>query len=746
MCRRMCVRVAGRCIRRSPRTSLSPLASTSMAAVDALIANQLESIDKEDAQLISIIDNIVGRLVDQRLAWTMKIPPKFVGVHPANRGGYGVSAVEVHALGRDIVKMGWSTAATAHAVCIEDGPDKSIAKFSVRSSHSTPGLGVVDESTIKYGSLACSHTNQFLVAVLSQIESEHEVLTIAGRMSPAKLGARDPKLAQALEHGLSWLVLSAQVADLYPRLPDLLQHARNATGAVQRLESEFATLSRIQSMVALRGSGSVDWSRIGEAVGARSKLSKSEIASLLRFVQLFGGGDEGRFIRDLDHFSKVFVPTGRVVPIATFAALTELKLAPADIPPFFISAVVKAQAACPPSKIANGICRYISATDIASLAGPRRQLMSEAEVVLRACRILVADRRVNEDALSKAFARLDTLMARMVFGKDTKFQSPTELGVMFVEEIRAALAMTGDASNIASPFASPAGADDKPSAAGSSEDTTIVQYEADGSTRAAHRLILRSAGFVDGSLVKDALSQVFKILSIDDAGQVTLQRIDAQGQPGESLVVEFAKFGSDYQKTSHTFGVVADWMERRWSTSLPAKEQAAKSMVALALARLSEEPPAKLRIQLKPTRAVFSVATVAIGKLVLVPETTKIITAMVVPLGGLGVATPIDLGGKQVVLMPLVNQETIVPAWMIRIVDDPEVATMHLVHRAVSIATLLRRKSSEPIDLSMPVLVNRCAMKVGDELTLYREPLLKKAAKRQVPSELASALKLPKFE
>ena len=118
---------------------------------------------------------------------------------------------------------------------------------------------------------------------------------------------------------------------------------------------------------------------------------------------------------------------------------------------------------------------------------------------------------------------------------------------------------------------------------------------------------------------------------------------------------------------------------------------------------------------------------------------------MVVPVGGLGVETPIGLGGKQVVLTPIVNQEAIVPAWMIRIADDPEVANMHLATRMVTIATIARRKSSDPIDLSMPVLVNRSAVKVGDELPLYREPSPKTTAKRHVPAELSSAIKLPKL-
>ena len=726
----------------------SPVALAKMASVDHVIAAQIESIDKQDSQFVAIIDNIVCRLMDHKLAWRMKVPPRLVGVHPANRGGYGVSAVEVHALGRDIVKMGWSPAATAHAACIEDGPDKSIAKFSVRLSRSTPGLGVVDESTIKYGSLACSHTNQFLVALLSEVESEHDSLTIAGRMSPAKVGGRDPKIAEVLQDGMTWLVLASQVAELYPRLPDLLQHARNATGAVQRVESEFAILSKIQSMIALRGSLSVDWTKIGDAVGSRTRLAKTEVATLLRFVQLYGGGDDGRFVRELDHFSKVFVPTGRVVPIATFAALTELKLAPAEVAPFFVSAVIKAQAACPAAKIANGICRFISSSDIASLAGPRRQSMAEAELVLRTCRTLVAGRKVNAEALSKALARLDTLMARFVLGKESKFESAKQLGAQFVSEVQVAMAAAGDDSKIESPFAwAPAGstgAQHQQSSSGSSKDEPmILQYEADGSAKAAFSLLLRSAGFVDGSTVKNAKSEKWKISTIDDNGDVNLAPIDGQGQ---SLRIAYSEFIEKYQKASQSVENVANWTDRRLSASMAAKEQAAKAMVVVALERLSEEAPPKLRIQWKPMRGVFSEAAVGIGKLVLVPETTKIAITTVPTGGGLPATTPIDLGGKQVVLQPIVHLETVVPAWIMRVVDDPDVATMHIVDRTVAVSMTCRRKSNDPIEVVVPVFVNRLAVKVGEELTFFRAPVAKSGGKRQVSSLLSAALKKPKFE
>ena len=70
--------------------------------------------------VVATVDTIIGKLEKAGLAYRMRIPPSLVGVHPINRNGYGLSPVEMHALGSDIVKLGWSWQACAHAVRIED--------------------------------------------------------------------------------------------------------------------------------------------------------------------------------------------------------------------------------------------------------------------------------------------------------------------------------------------------------------------------------------------------------------------------------------------------------------------------------------------------------------------------------------------------------------------------------------------------------------------------------------------------
>ena len=239
---------------------------------DPEIVAKIAALTKQDARLVSGVDEILRIFEDRKLAHRMRLPPKMVGVHPANRNGYGVSSTEVHSIGAQIVDMGWLSSATAHAICIEDGADRKIAAFTSKLAKSTSGLGIVDPSEIKYGSLGCSHTNQFMVAALCGVESEFEKLTLDGKMSVSKISV-DPGLKDALENGLSWLVLSSQIDALYPQFADLVQYAMNAPGAVQRNENEMQILVKIQSFVEHRPSGSVvDWPLISSLVRKRNNL------------------------------------------------------------------------------------------------------------------------------------------------------------------------------------------------------------------------------------------------------------------------------------------------------------------------------------------------------------------------------------------------------------------------------------------------------------------------------------------
>jgi len=290
-----------------------------MPVVNSKIVSLIAAAEKHGGKIVSCVDSILELLIDLKLAYRMSLPPGMVGIHPANRDGYGVSATEVHALGAEIVFMGWSFLACQHAVCMEDDPSGTVAAFSAKLKNGSDGLADCQPGEIRYGSLSCSHTNQFLCCLLAGVQSEHKNLCIDNRMSPGMLSEQDPGIAKALIDGLSWIVLKAEVATLYPSLPDLIQKARNDPGRAQRQEGEVQVLLRIANLAKAKstttdGEVTVDWEGVRKVLLQRKMSEPEDVPHLVKFVQRWGGGLKAEFLRDLNEFHKVFVPSGRIVP------------------------------------------------------------------------------------------------------------------------------------------------------------------------------------------------------------------------------------------------------------------------------------------------------------------------------------------------------------------------------------------------------------------------------------------------
>ena len=135
------------------RISVSLLGMSSIQ-VDPEIVRMLAETDAGNrGNVVATVDDIMGRLESSGLAYLVQIPPSLVGVHPMNRNGYGLSPIEVHALGADITKLGWSWVACSHDVCIE-GKGSIIGRLTEQLT-SQPGLARQKSSVVKYGSLSC---------------------------------------------------------------------------------------------------------------------------------------------------------------------------------------------------------------------------------------------------------------------------------------------------------------------------------------------------------------------------------------------------------------------------------------------------------------------------------------------------------------------------------------------------------------------------------------------------------------
>ena len=155
---------------------------------------------------------------------------------------------------------------SAQALAVEEAPDsKAIQVFNEELASKNDMLAPVVADSIRYGSLACSHTNQFLRCVLASVPSDDDILSEGGRLSLAKLRERGAEFASACENGLKWTVLSHKVRARFPAVLGLLQESRNATGQVAIRENEVQVLLRLHGL-ATRDGQQIDWKSIQRAV------------------------------------------------------------------------------------------------------------------------------------------------------------------------------------------------------------------------------------------------------------------------------------------------------------------------------------------------------------------------------------------------------------------------------------------------------------------------------------------------
>jgi hypothetical protein len=109
------------------------------------------------------------------------------------------------------------------ATCVElSSEDSWIEKKNMELAAAT-GLALVEPGSLKFASLACSHTNAGLRAINARLPSQCRLLSEDGHLSIEKLQRCDEKMARACTHGLPWRVLKATVRVQYPDILRIIQ-------------------------------------------------------------------------------------------------------------------------------------------------------------------------------------------------------------------------------------------------------------------------------------------------------------------------------------------------------------------------------------------------------------------------------------------------------------------------------------------------------------------------------------------
>ena len=299
----------------------------SMEGIEKIVGRALSMQESKDNNgLVSQIEAILASLTSLGLAYKERLHPKSVGVHWANRYGLGIVGSWMHKLGLSIVRMGWSNTACIGAVCIEDSDSHACAKFTRDLQIGSSYFGQSEIGEIKFGSLSCGHTNQFLTAVLSAVECEYDELCINGRMSKNRIIETQPSMDEPLNRGMQWLVLKKEVGELFPKLPALIQSARQAIGQVQHGESHFELMEGIQSFIAnASDQKSIDWKLIEKNLARSESKFADDLPLLCEYVRVYGGGKSGVFVHRLNAFVSHCISDNRYIAASTFAAIVKLK-------------------------------------------------------------------------------------------------------------------------------------------------------------------------------------------------------------------------------------------------------------------------------------------------------------------------------------------------------------------------------------------------------------------------------------
>ena len=168
-----------------------------------------------------------------------------------------------------------------------------VAAFNVKlvnqSRLSTHPLASVDPKTVKYGSLAASHTNAVLRMFKDGVRHEAaESIMGSPQLSPEGLKAHDAGFYNAGCNGLEWTVIGPLAVRTWPNLTQLLCETSNTNGQLQRQGSELQLAKRIFNVIESMGPG-VDFKVKGRIL--RSKpLCASSVPHLFKFLLKFGGG------------------------------------------------------------------------------------------------------------------------------------------------------------------------------------------------------------------------------------------------------------------------------------------------------------------------------------------------------------------------------------------------------------------------------------------------------------------------
>ena len=603
--------------------------SNMYAEVDALIEKATLTMQgRGDGAIVELCEKILCLLAALGLVlWNVRLKPLSVGVHFDNRDGLGIKADYMVKLAAKIFRSGFRWNACTDAICCEDDDLGRIADFTINLQSRSSSLGQQTRREIQYGSLACSHLNQWLVAGLCSAENDEKSMTVDGRLCLDKLRGKQPEIAKALDQGLLWTIIKAEAIKRWPILTKLVQKARQIAGQIHNGETHFELLVNIQALskeMADPQTGAIDWAAVQKAASVSEHRYIDDIPYLCTIIQLYGGGREGQFIKAFAAFATAAVPDNRRIPGPVWKAISQLKVETSKMAPFVIWAMLKTEALCPHEFVTNGVTGFIKCTEISSVASKGIASMINANNLMKQYHE-IAD-RVNIDTRTrvKIIDKADILITQLILGKDVARVKTVEQ--VAGEAMQSMIATFPELALVENPWESNLVVDnvDSKTAAGPSS-SGLVEHGTAGSN--APRLACAHAGITVGQTVAilDHPDQWFKIIDMQE--EVRLRQVSSvtgQFVDKKVIVVDYGSLTARY-KVMQQVQVLKGYPGNTIIGSSQLRSSVLKSHCLIFLNSLvHEHGEPKVEVREKPSRGVFAKEAHKVRTMIVVPATTAI--------------------------------------------------------------------------------------------------------------------------
>ena len=707
------------------------------AVVDPIIVKAIESPESAGG-IVAACKMIVDRLKQSGLAREMTLSPKQLGMHPCNRSTYGCHEDWVRKLAADIFEVGWDWEKVRGGLAVEDDTDKHIAMHNVKLCNESEYLAPVDPRSIVAGTLTNGHTIMMLRSIVAGVTCSLPGLTVDNKMSLEVVQKVRPEMAKAAQEGWTWTVLSKECKGLYgDTLFELLSGVHNLT--LSRSEHELEVLIKIYRMACEYTTQSkiIDWQSISKTI-ARTKPECCEyLQSMIKFVQSYGGGLKSGFIEDVCRFHARHVPGQRLVGGAVFESLATITFVKENSKSQCVLlryAVLKAVYTCPPDKIFNKVCKFVSKADFDTMTNPKKgyDASCQAEMILSRARAIVIrlGDKVHEDVRTKLLGTLDVNVIRVLLNKQqnsvVKFPTMGAAASTFISDLSKAVG-----EPVVDPWSSEALTETQSEAASSSKQNGMRTFGLDGKI-VSHTGPEDIKGIKVGMEVvlkadaKKHCPQVYTVHSISTDTVTVREKVnntdtDVQHKmfcnAWQAFVEEFLPVSAEFSGPDHKqFDIVTK-----------------KSVVQVGLGHLASlHGCPNVAVQAKPAKRVIAKESFKPGALVLVPMTLNVTTKMPdEKLKGNSIGVHIDdFEPCMFGLMPpqMNSDETKqpfnVPFWAVRAVQPNEVdeANMKYISRSVDVACTPKAKGeNNKMTVNYVVLVNTKAVKAGDELVVLSD-------------------------